>query len=225
MFRIITITHQCESDGTQLASLIARKLGWESLDYHLVERIARIADLDFATAVQFDEQAARWWRRVRRAGINPAACCSYLSTSWLDEVEEDSVHDLATQLIQAAADSGECVIVGRGAQCLLQGRADVFHVLAYAPVEERVRAAQARWPENTDAQAPLMKIESQRAEYIRQYWRRDWLDPTLYDLCVSTSIGLDRAATLINEAVVFPVTNWRSIVEEEGSLCHSRDQL
>ena len=225
MIRIITITHQCGTGGTQLASLLARKFGWELLDHHLADRIARIADLDLATAAQFDEQAAHWWRVLRHAGINPADCSPYVSPRWLDEIDEDSVHALATQLIQAAVDSGECVVVGRGAQSLLQGRADVFHVLAYAPIEQRIQALQARWPEHRDVQALLTGIDSQRAEYARQYYGRDWLDPTLYDLCISTSIGLDRAATLINDAVVFPDTSWTSIAEEEGSLCHSPDQL
>ncbi len=225
MIRVITITHQCGSGGTQLASLIARKFGWELLDHHLVDRIARIADLDVATAAQFDEQAVRWWRGLRHAGINPAVCCPDISPRWLNEVDEDSVHALATQLIQAAADSGECVVVGRGAQCLLQSRADVFHVLAYAPIEERVQALQARWPEHSDVQALLTGIDAQRAAYLRQYYRSDWLDPMLYDLCVSTSIGLDRAATLINDAVVFPDRRWTPTTEEEVPLCHSSVQL
>jgi cytidylate kinase len=225
MIRIITITHQCGTGGTQLASLLARKFGWELLDHHLADRIARIADLDLATAAQFDEQAARWWRILRHARINAADCSPYVSPRWLDEIDEYSVHALATQLIQAAADSGECVVVGGGAQCLLQGRADVFHVLAYAPMEQRIQALQARWPEHRGVQALLSGVDSQRAEYARQYYGRDWLDPMLYDLCISTSISLDRAATLINDAVVFPDTSWTSIAEEEGSLCHSPDQL
>jgi hypothetical protein len=101
----------------------------------------------------------------------------------------------------------------------------VFHVLAYAPIQQLVKALQAHWPEHRDVQALLTGIDSQRAEYIRQYYGRDWLDPMLYDLCISTSIGLDRAATLINDAVVFPDTSWASIAEEEGSLCHSPVQL
>jgi cytidylate kinase len=224
MIRVITITYPSGSNGTQLASSIARKLGWELLDYQLVDRIARIADLDFATAVQFDEQAAQWWRRVRHAGINPAACSPYVSPRWLDEVDEDSVHDLATQLIQAAADSGECVLVGRGAQCLLHDRSDVFNVLIYAPLEKRVQALQARHPEHTDVPALLALTDSQRAGYIRRYYGRDWLDPMLYDLCVSTSIGFDRAATLINDAVVFPDMSWTP-AEEEVLPCHSSIQL
>jgi hypothetical protein len=191
----------------------------------LVDRIARIADLDVATAAQFDKQAARWWRVLRHTGINQVDRFPHVSPRWLDLIDEDCVHALATQLIQAAADSGECVIVGRGAQCLLQDRADVFHVLAYAPIEERVQALLARWPEHNDVEALLTSIDSQRAEYIRQHYGRDWLDPMLYDLCISTSIGPDRASTLINDAVVFPDTSWTSIAEEEASLCHSPDRL
>jgi len=224
MIRVITITYQCGSGKTQLASLIARKFGWELLDHHLVDRIARIAGLDIATATQFDQHAARWWRRLRDAVTDPA-CCPYVAPRWLDEVDEDSVHSLTTQLVQAAADFGECVIVGHGAQCLLQGRADALHVLAYAPVEERVEALQARRPEQTDVQTLLEEMDSQQAEYIRQYYGRDWLDPMLYDLCVSTSISLDRAATLINEAVVFPDTSWTPTGREEVPACHSPMQL
>jgi len=225
MIRVITITHQCGSGGTRLASLLARKFGWELLDHHLVDRIARIADLDVATAAQLDAQAARWCRVLRHAGVNPADCCPYVSPRWLDPIDEDCVHALATQLIQAAAHSGECVIVGHGAQCLLQGRADVFHVLAYAPLEQRVQSIQARWPEHKDVEALLTGIDSQRAEHVRQCYGRDWIDPTLYDLCLSTSIGLDRAATLINDAVVFPDTSWTPSQGEEVSPCHSLDQF
>jgi len=149
----------------------------------------------------------------------------YVSPRWLDPIDEDWVHSLATQLIRAAAHSGECVIVGHGAQCLLQGRADVFHVLAYAPLEQRVQSMQARWPEHKDVEALLTGIDSQRAERARQYYGKDRIDPSLYDLCLSTSIGLDRAATLINDAVVFPDTSWTPSQREEVSPCHSLDQF
>ncbi len=226
MIRVITIMHECGSDGAQMASLIARKLGWELLDHHLVDRIVRIADLDFATATQFDEQAARWWRRLRCAGINPAACCPCVSPRSLDEVDDNSVHALVTQLIQAAADSGECVVVGRGAQSLLRDRADVLNVLVYPLLEKPVQTPRARWPEHTDIQALLTGMDSKRAEYIHQYYKRDWLDPRLYDLCVSTSISHDRAATLIYDAVVFPDNNGTpTAAGEEVSLCPALDQL
>jgi hypothetical protein len=64
-------------------------------------------------------------------------------------------------------------------------------------------------------------MDSQRAEYIRQYYRRDWLDPMLYNLSVNSSIGVNRAATLINDAVVFSDTSGTPTAKEEVSGCHS----
>ena len=213
MIRVITITQQSGSDGTQLASLIARKFGWELLDYHLVDQVARIVDMEGTATGGFDQQEARWWRGRDIRGLTRQSLVPPISRR-VDEVDEDRVHPLATQLIQQAADSGECVIVGHGAQCLLQGRADVFNVLAYTPLETSP-GLQARWPEHLDVPALLRWMDSQRAEYVRHYYRRDWLDPMLYDLCVNTSIGLDRAATLITDAVVFPDTSWPRMTEEE----------
>jgi cytidylate kinase len=224
MIGVITITHVCGSGGTEVARLVAHKLGWDLLDRSLVESIARVADLHMGVE-RFDEQAARWCDVLRSRGVNLDGLCPPVAPRWFGEIDDEAIHPLATQLIRAAADLSECVIVVPGAQCLLQGRADVFNVLAYAPVEERVQALQAHWPEHSDVQALLTRMDSQRAEYIRQHYGRDWLDPMLYDLCVSTSIGLDRATTLINEAVVFPVTNWTATADEEVSLCHSPDQL
>ena len=225
MVRVITVAHQSGSGGTQLASLIARKFGWELLEYHLVDRIARIAVLGIACTTQSDEQAARWWRRLRHAGMDTLACSSNASLRELSYVDKNFVHALATQLIQVAADFGECVVVGHGAQCLLRGREGVFHILAYAPINERLRALQARWPEHCDILALLTHMDSQRAEYVRQYYGKDWLDPMFYDLCVNTVIGLDRAATLITEAVVFPDNSRKPIEAERLSLCPVLERL
>ena len=225
MISVITITHQPGAGGTQLASLLARKFGWKLLARDTVDRIARTADLDAATAAHFDADAARWSRVLRQAGINPADSSPYVAPRWLDPIHEDSVHALGTQLIQAAADTGECVIVGHGAQCLLQGQAGVFHVLAYAPLEQRIQSMQARWPEHADVEAQLAGLDSQQADYVRQYYGSDWLDPKLYDLCLSTSIGLDRAAAIINDAVVFPDRSWTPCKGEEVPSCHSPNQL
>ena len=40
---------------------------------------------------------------------------------------------LTRRIIEEAAEIGDCVIVGRGSQCILQQREDTFHVFIYAP--------------------------------------------------------------------------------------------
>ena len=104
-------------------------------------------------------------------------------------------------LIRGAADSGRCAIVGRGAQLFLQGRKEALNVLAYAPIEERVRRLRVRHPDCTDVHALIKQVDGQRASYIREYYGRDWLDKPLYDLCINTALGLELAAELITTAI------------------------
>jgi cytidylate kinase len=52
-----------------------------------------------------------------------------------------------------------------------------------------------------DVQALIKQVDGQRAKYVREYYRRDWLDKTLYDLCINTALGLEVAAELITTAI------------------------
>ena len=201
MISVVTIAREYGSGGTELGRLVALKLGWELLDRQLVDRVANIAGLDPEAAARLDEQASRWWRWVVAAGASIASPYPFALSMWSGEIDEDSVHALTTQLIQAAADSGGCVIVGRGAQCFLQGRPDVFNVLAYAPLEERIRRLRARQPESADIPPLIKEVDNRRARYVQHYYRRDWCDKTLYDLCINTALGLEVATELVTTAI------------------------
>lgn len=50
-------------------------------------------------------------------------------------------------------------------------------------------------------QALIRQMDGQRAKYVREYYRRDWLDRTLYDLCINTALGLEAAAELVTAAI------------------------
>jgi len=226
MIRVITITHQRGSGGTTLARLLAHKLGWNPVDRGLIERVARVADLDMSTADYFDEQAACWCGVLRARGINLDRLCPPVVPRWFGEIDEESIHGLTDQLIRAAADVGKCVIAVPGAQCLLQGRADVFKVLVYAPIEERIARVHDRHPECADAEAFLKQMDLQTAQYTLKHYGSEWLGAglCLYDLCVNTSTGLDAAAALINTEL--------ALLEEGGippaqelSPCHAPQQL
>ena len=116
-------------------------------------------------------------------------------------IYEDFLHEVTMAVMQRAADSGNCVIVGRGAQCLLQDRSDVFNVLAYAPIQTRIRRLRLRHPDCKYAETLIRDVDTRRAKYVRHYFRRDWLDTSLYDLCINTSSGIDFAAHLVAIAI------------------------
>jgi hypothetical protein len=198
LFNVVTIAREYGSGGAELGRLVAVTLGWELLDRQLVDRVARIAGLEAETAASLDEHAHSWWQRAL-AGMSYAA--PFPTPDGSGEFDEDSMRAVTMGLIRGAADSGGCVIVGRGAQFFLQERKEVFNVLAYAPIEERVRRLRARHPDCTDVYALIKQVDGQRASYIREYYGRDWLDKTLYELCINTALGFEVAAELITTAI------------------------
>ncbi len=84
---------------------------------------------------------------------------------------------LTAAVIEEAARGGDCVIVGRGAQCLLRRRPDVFHVFVYAPHEERVRRLRQRLGPDADVDSLIEQVDRERAAYVQQHFGCNWLDP------------------------------------------------
>jgi len=218
MIKVITITHDCGSGGAEVARLVAHKLGWKVLDRSLLERIARVADLKMGVEC-FDEQAARWCEVLRSRGVNLAEVSPPVSPRWFGEVDDESIHALATQLIRAATDFGEYVIAVPGAQCLLRNHTDVLNVLVYAPTADRVARVQDRYPECADAEAFVREMDSQAAKYMHEHYEspRFGADLHLYDLCVNSSTGIQASAALINAKLMCVEENFTPVSEEEFS--------
>jgi hypothetical protein len=195
-----TIAREYCSGGAELGRIVAAKLGWELLDRQLIDRVARVAGVDPKVAINLDEHANRWWEWIV-TGLSYAAPYAYNPPGQAGVIDVNVLRDITMWLIQRAADSGKCVIVGRGAQCVLQGRVDVLNILAYAPIDERILRLRVRRPDCADYEALVNRIDSQRASYLRQYHRRNLLDKSLYDLCINPALGIDVAAELITTAI------------------------
>jgi cytidylate kinase len=106
-------------------------------------------------------------------------------------------------IVEGAADDGQAVIVGRGAQMILADRRDVLRVRIIAPLEQRVAYVSRR--EQLDAAGARDRIEREergRERYLRSSYRRASDDAYLYDLVVNTgALDLDSAVALIAVAL------------------------
>jgi cytidylate kinase len=110
---------------------------------------------------------------------------------------------MARRIIEEAAEIGDCVIVGRGSQCILQQRQDAFHVFVYAPKRERLERLLRRDPKlcRAEAEKKLMAEDETRAAYVRDHYREDWQNRHLYHLMVSSSLGVKEAVSIIVSAL------------------------
>jgi cytidylate kinase len=177
-FRVVTVAREYGSGGAAIATTLAARLGFRLLDRDLVERIATEARIDPDVAVVDESEV----------------------------VDSDRVAALGARIVEEAAAVGECVVVGRGGQCLLRGRPEVFHVFVYAPREERLRRLRARLGTGVDVELLLEETDRERTAYIRRHFSTNRLDPHLYHLMVNAGLGEESAVCAILAALGTGVT-------------------
>jgi cytidylate kinase len=91
--------------------------------------------------------------------------------------------------------------VGRGAQCILQSKPDVYHAFVYAPFHERVKRLRTRLAPGTKIEQRIHTVDGERALYLRQRFGKEWNDLHLYDLMISSEENEERTARAIRYAM------------------------
>lgn len=176
---------------------VFEKLGWNVLDKALVETIAKAAQVDPDLARRYDERVDSWLHRVSRRGLWHGAFEGVASASDAEFFDAETMAALARNLVSKAYERGNCVIVGRGGQCILQDRKDVLHVFIYAPWPNRVARVQSRAPEVEDVEHLIRSTDQHRAEYIRVFFGCNRSDPHLYHAMLSSELGEETVTRII----------------------------
>jgi cytidylate kinase len=201
MFRILTVSREFGSGGGTIAQIVAERLGWDLLDKALIESIARTANVDADLARRYDERVDSWLHRINRGGLHAAAISGGATTVEAEIFDAASTAALAQRTIREAADKGNCVIVGRGAQCVLQERQDALHVFVYAPWASRVERLRARLGAVERIGELMRQTDHERASYIRTYYGCDWKDLHLYHMMITSQLGDETVAGIIANAI------------------------
>lgn len=202
MFRVLTVAREYGSGGGCIARAISERLGWELLDKELVFEIARAMRVQPELVRQFDEKVDSWLHRLSRRSLCRGAFEGVAAVTREDLLDAETTAALAGRLIEASYARGNCVIVGRGAQCLLQNRPDALHVFIYAPLRQRIARAQSRVPGGCDVEEYIRSVDRRRAEYIRFHYGCDWTNPHLYHMLISSELGDEPVASIITQAVL-----------------------
>ena len=196
--RVITIAREYGSGGAVIGQGLAARLGWKHLDKEIILELARRANVRPSDMAQMDENPGSFISRLLKAFWLGNAYAWYGPATQI--ADPDYVAELTGMVIAEAAKLDRCVIVGRGAQCVLRDRDDAFHVFLYGSREERLKRILTRHPTREACEAALGEFDHMRGSYIRQYYKCDWANPHLYHLMVNSDIGLDHTEALILSA-------------------------
>jgi cytidylate kinase len=189
MIQVITVEREYGSGGADFAHHLAEQLGWRLIDTCLIEEVARKAGVNPKLVKRFDERVDPWLHRFGKA-------------IWMGSLErlpgdpdvfdaERMVEFIRTYFQEQAA-QGNCVVLGRGAACVLSKAPGAFHMFVYASMARRIRFIEEHFPEHAaEAEREIIATDRRRAEYIRRYHQREWDDRRLYQLMLNSCMGAD----------------------------------
>ncbi len=197
MIRVLTISREYGGGGESVGRLLADRLGWRLLDRDLLDEVARAANVETSLAERYDECIDGWLHRLAKQALGHGTPDRPTNLGSTDLFDAEAMVAVGRGVIEEAARFGNCVIVGRGAQCILHGRPDVFNVFLYAPLRMRIRRIEELLGPRPDLESVIRESDRARAAYIRRYFDQDWWNPFLYDLMVNTRHGYEAAADAV----------------------------
>jgi cytidylate kinase len=186
--RIITIEREYGCGAAGIARDLAARLGWTLWDELLTQEIARLAKCDQADVRKHEERRDPLYYRLFK---------SFALGSWegspdafsAEVLDADTIVRLSEQVVERAADAGNCVIVGRGSQHFLRARRDALRFFLYASRKEKIRRLVSQGKTETDAVASVDTIDRERASFIKKYFHVDWPNRSLYHAMLNTANG------------------------------------
>ena len=203
-YRVLTVAREFGSGGGRIAKIAAEELGWKLIDRDLIEEIANAARVDPRVVTRFDEKPESWMGRMNRRAMQGAALAAGVIPEEETCFDCDVMIEMTRKVIERAHAKGNCVIVGRGAQCILRHKKDVFHVFVYAPFYERAVRLRERLDAGVNIEERIHAVDGERAHYLKQTFGKTWNDPHLYDLMISSTENEVATAEVILAAMKVP---------------------
>jgi cytidylate kinase len=198
MIRIVTVEREYGCGGGEIAKRLAELLGWKLWDHLLTEEIARLANCSKAVVEQREERTDPLYYRLFKSFLRGSYEGS-INAHKLNLVDSENILKMTERVVQHAASKGDSVIVGRGSQLLLSGRADTFRVFLYAPREDKVRRLLSRGKSEKDAQELVDTVDRERAGFIEKYFHVAWPDRAVYHVMINTAVGDETVVqTIVN---------------------------
>ena len=189
MNRVITISREFGSGGRTIGKQVAKRLGIPCYDQELIEKIEEKSGLAKEFIAERGEYTLRggWLANAfADRSLNGLSVQDYLWT-----IQRKTIIELAEQ--------GPCVIVGRCADYILEGKASLLKVFIHASIEARAKRIVEKYGESAEApEKRLRDKDIRRSAYYHFYTDVEWGIAKNYDIALdSGTLGLDRCVDII----------------------------
>ena len=177
--RIITINRMYGSNGRLIGKALAERLDIPFYDKELITLASQENDIPLEELKKVDETKANQWHL-------PIKDAMQMEPQYHFQPMNDVLFESQSKIIHDLAENGDCIIAGRCADQILEGRCK--SVFIFAPFERRVKNIMERiGREERSARSLVKKMDKRRRSYYEYFTDAKWLDMTHYDLCIDSS--------------------------------------
>jgi len=164
---VITISNELGSGGLDIGQRVAQSLGYAFVDKHTSDRV------------------------FRQYGLTKFSQVYNTAPSILDLLNSDNllIVSMLNEILEALAQHGNIVILGRAGFAILGKYADVLSVHIKAALPDRVQRVMAR-EGLTDAAAVEEQVrddDNMHRKFVQRFYNRQWDDPAGFGLMLNTS--------------------------------------
>lgn len=181
---VVVIGRQFGCGGREIGRKIADALGVRYYDKTLLSNAAATFGFSKQLFDRADEKRPSWLRSLLQYNYGVENAVSEFS-----DIDNESLYQAQSRVIEKLAQQGPCVIVGRTADYILRDHPRMLSIFLHAPEEFRARKIIDRNDADTMNGALCMarKMDNARDSYYTYYTNRPWGHASTYHLCLDTS--------------------------------------
>jgi len=185
----VTISREAGAGGSEIARRVGRQLGWDVLDREILDIITEKYGMPHSAVEFLDEH---------RSGLLEDWFTGWFAGS---NCSQSAYNFHLLRILLLAAQHGNVVIVGRGAQFVLPHDRGIS-VRILAPLDFRTEQMMLqRGLTEDEARKLVRKLDKQHEDFTRSILQHNAADPHMYDLVVNVEkLDIDDAAELIVDA-------------------------
>ena len=186
---VITISRQFGAGGRTLGERLCERFGFRLVDEFVIDELARKAKLkgDWLTAME--KEASSTLLSLLSNIVSSGGLLYRTPASPGEDFERKKYKDFLRRIMTTMANEGGYLLLGRGAQIVLQDHPKVLRILLVAEYEDRVKFMVQRYSlSEEEAKKIIKEKESQRAAVATHIFGVEIDDPRIYHLTLNMSL-------------------------------------
>ena len=194
---VITISREFGSGGRSIGRMLAERLGYRFYDKDLIEDVMAESGLSREIVEKYDEYATHkssfLYTIAMQAGADAMGTLSFANQVQIAQVNA----------IKSVAEKGNCVIIGRGADFVLQDRSDCLNVFIRADMAFRKNRVETHYGKiDYKTENRLRDKDAKRRVYYRNFAMKEWGMCDNYHIMLdSSTFGLEGCVDILEKIV------------------------